>query len=46
LEDPEGLAAVLSDFLGTTEPGFIDDRDWGQLIAPHSQRSPLTERAA
>ena len=44
LEDPEGLAAVLRDFLETTEPGRIDDRDWGQLIAPHSQRSPAAEQ--
>jgi pimeloyl-ACP methyl ester carboxylesterase len=46
LEDPEALAAVLSDFLETTEPGLIDDRDWGRVIAPHSQRSPLTRQAA
>lgn len=45
LEDPEGLAAVLQNFLETTEPGSVDDRDWGGLIAPHSQRSPLTDRA-
>ena len=46
LEDPEGLAAALRDFLDTTDPGRIDDRDWGHLIAPHSQRSRLAERAA
>ena len=34
LEDPEGLAAVLRDFLETTEPGRIEDRDWGRLVAP------------
>jgi pimeloyl-ACP methyl ester carboxylesterase len=44
LEDPEGLAAVLWDFLETTEPGRIDDREWGRLIAPHSQRSPAAEQ--
>jgi len=44
LEDPEGLATVLWDFLETTEPGRIDDLDWGQLIAPHSQRSPAAEQ--
>jgi len=44
LEDPEGLAAVLWDFLETTEPGRIEDRDWGRLIAPHSQRSPAAEQ--
>ena len=40
LENPEGLAAVLLDFLETTEPGRIDDGDWGRLIAPHSPAQP------
>jgi pimeloyl-ACP methyl ester carboxylesterase len=38
LEDPEGLAAVLRDFLETTEPGRIEDSDWGGLVA---LRSPV-----
>ncbi len=46
LEDPEGLAAVLRDFLETTEPGRIDDADWGGLIAPHTPRSRVLQRAA
>lgn len=46
LEDPEGLARVLRDFLETTEPGRIDDLDWGRLIAPHSRQSRLVEQAA
>ncbi len=33
LEDPEGLAAVLRDFIETTEPADIDDSDWGGLVA-------------
>lgn len=33
LEDPEGLAAVLRDFLATTSPGSIDDSDWGDVLA-------------
>lgn len=33
LEDPEGLAAVLADFLATTHPVLIDGSDWGQVIA-------------
>jgi pimeloyl-ACP methyl ester carboxylesterase len=33
LEDPEGLAALLIDFMQTTEPGRIDDADWGNVIA-------------
>jgi pimeloyl-ACP methyl ester carboxylesterase len=33
LEDPEGLATVLRDFIETTEPADIDDSDWGGLVA-------------
>ncbi len=33
LEDPEGLAALLRDFIATTEPGEIADADWGDVIA-------------
>jgi pimeloyl-ACP methyl ester carboxylesterase len=46
LEDPEGLAAVLRDFLETTSPAPIDDSDWGRLIAERSPRSPRTWDAA
>jgi len=46
LENPEGLAAVLRDFLETTQPGRIADEDWGRLIAPHSPRSRVLEHAA
>ena len=42
LEDPDGLAAVLRDFLETTAPAKIDDADWGELIA---HRSPRTRRS-
>ena len=34
LEDPEGLADAVLDFLGTTEPGRIDDADWGEVVRP------------
>jgi pimeloyl-ACP methyl ester carboxylesterase len=44
LEDPDGLAALLRDFLQTTEPGRIDDRDWGALVGPRAPRQPV-ERA-
>jgi pimeloyl-ACP methyl ester carboxylesterase len=33
LEDPEGLATVLADFLGSTAPVLIDDSSWGKAIA-------------
>ena len=43
LEDPDGLAAVLRDWLETTEPVQLDDADWGRVIArraPRSRRVP------
>jgi pimeloyl-ACP methyl ester carboxylesterase len=33
LEDPDGLAGVLGDFLATTAPVRIDDSVWGEAIA-------------
>ncbi|HWC08668.1 MAG TPA: alpha/beta fold hydrolase, partial [Solirubrobacterales bacterium] len=33
LEDPEGLGTVLEDFLTTTAPVYIDDSQWGAVIA-------------
>jgi pimeloyl-ACP methyl ester carboxylesterase len=33
LEDPDGLAFVLADFLATTSPGRIEDSDWGDILA-------------
>lgn len=41
LEDPDGLAEVLLDFLATTEPAQIEDADWGPLLAP---RAPIDRR--
>jgi pimeloyl-ACP methyl ester carboxylesterase len=32
LEDPEGLAAVLADFIDATDPYTLDERDWAELI--------------
>jgi pimeloyl-ACP methyl ester carboxylesterase len=32
IEDPEGLAVALLEFLRTTEPGRIEDGDWGDVI--------------
>ncbi len=39
LEDPDGLAAVLGDFLASTEPARIEDGDWGRIVAPWAPRS-------
>ena len=33
LEDPEGLAAALSDFLASTAPLQVDEAGWGETIA-------------
>jgi pimeloyl-ACP methyl ester carboxylesterase len=39
LEDPEGLARVLGEFIESTEPARIDDADWGSIIEPRTPRS-------
>jgi pimeloyl-ACP methyl ester carboxylesterase len=41
LEDPDGLAAVLGDFLASTAPARIEDGDWGAIVSP---RAPRTRR--
>jgi pimeloyl-ACP methyl ester carboxylesterase len=45
IEDPEGLADALLEFLRTTDPGRIEDGDWGEVIAaqpPRRQAEPRT----
>jgi len=37
LEDPEGLAAVLGDFLATTSPAHIVDSEWRDVIAQRAR---------
>jgi pimeloyl-ACP methyl ester carboxylesterase len=46
LEDPDGLADVLSDFLATTHPAPIADRDWHEVVAPRTRRTRRFARAA
>jgi pimeloyl-ACP methyl ester carboxylesterase len=46
LEDPEGLAAVLRDFLATTQPRRIEDADWGEVVGSRSPRSRRMRDAA
>jgi pimeloyl-ACP methyl ester carboxylesterase len=41
LEDPEGLSAVLREFLAETPPAELHDADWGAVMA---QRSPRSRR--
>jgi pimeloyl-ACP methyl ester carboxylesterase len=44
LEDPEGLSALLRDFIASTEPGWIDDATWGELISPHVRHERRSTR--
>jgi pimeloyl-ACP methyl ester carboxylesterase len=46
LEDPQGLAAALRDFLETSEPARIEDADWGPILAPRSPRDRLRQAVA
>lgn len=38
LEDPDGLAKALDEFISSTEPVRLDDADWGGLISPRARR--------
>ena len=42
LEDPEGLADALLSWLDETEPGLIEDSEWGAIVGA---RSPRRQRA-
>ena len=39
LEDPDGLARLLREFMQETRPGRIEDADWGAVLARRSPRS-------
>ncbi len=48
LEDPDGLAAVLGEFMASTEPARIEDGDWGAIVSPRAPRArhePLREHS-
>jgi len=38
LEDPEGLSRLLREFIQGTDPGRIEDADWGAVLARRSPR--------
>lgn len=38
LEDPEGLARILGDWMATTRPALITDSDWADVIAQRAKR--------
>jgi pimeloyl-ACP methyl ester carboxylesterase len=44
LEDPAGLAAVLRDFLETTDPVRLEDADWGDRVSHRVTK--ITKRPA
>ncbi len=45
LEDPDGLTALLRDFLASTEPFTLDAEDWEQLLASRTVRRPRLRAA-
>jgi pimeloyl-ACP methyl ester carboxylesterase len=46
LEDPDGLAAVLRDFLETTSPARLEDSDWAGVLGPDPGESRRRQRTA
>jgi len=46
LEDPDGLSRLLRDFIHSTQPGLIEDDDWGAVLARRSPRSRRLGNAA
>ena len=46
IEDPAGLADALRDWLGSTEPGSIDDADWGAILTRGRSSSAGAPREA
>jgi pimeloyl-ACP methyl ester carboxylesterase len=46
LEDPDGLSELLRAFIAETEPGLIEDGDWGAILARRSPRSRRIGNAA
>ncbi len=46
LEDPDGLSRLLREFIQETDPGQIEDADWGAVLARRSPRTRLLGDAA
>jgi pimeloyl-ACP methyl ester carboxylesterase len=46
LEDPQGLARALREFIEQTSPGRIEDADWGAVLARRSPRTRMRSNAA
>jgi len=45
IDDPDGLATALGGWLDSTEPGSIEDEEWGAIVAAHSPRRRLRDLA-
>ena len=41
IEDPEGLADALVDWLDETQPGLIEDSEWGAIVGARSPRQRI-----
>jgi pimeloyl-ACP methyl ester carboxylesterase len=46
LEDPAGLSRVLREFIGVTEPGLIEDADWGACVSRRRPSATPADTAA
>src|SRR5436309_2312550 len=46
LEDPDGLAEALTDFIETTEPAQLSDADWASVVARRAPRRRRSMAAA
>ena len=46
LEDPDGLSDALRGFIEETEPGRIEDADWGAVLSRHSPPRRVGDAAA
>jgi pimeloyl-ACP methyl ester carboxylesterase len=46
LEDPDGLSQLLREFIQSTQPGLIEDADWGAVLARRSPRERRLGNAA
>jgi pimeloyl-ACP methyl ester carboxylesterase len=46
LEDPDALSDVLREFLQATQPGRIDDADWGTVLSRRSPPRRIDDAAA
>jgi pimeloyl-ACP methyl ester carboxylesterase len=46
LEDPDGLSEVLWEFIQSTQPGKIDEADWGAVLSRRSPPRRIDDAAA